>query len=390
MIPSGPLTKRLASLSHRFSPWESKVIPAACLAIVAVVLTLGLWPFRAPTNSVSWLAGENGLSFGPHGAAFTRESLLVPSAPSPSSCSLEVWVRPANTRQAAAILAFDSSAEPTLPFSLREYLAAIIVQRYVIDAQGNGSRSWFVIDRVLRAREKVFLALVAGKPETIFYVNGVPVASSAAIGFACSDLAGRLVLGTSTVDDPWSGQILGLAIYSSGLTAAQVAEHFRSWTANRGPAFQDEEKPLALYLFDEHAGTLVHNRAASPADLAIPPRYTVLHPAFLRPVWAQFSYGARPWARRQFWLDIAENVVGFVPVGFLFLAYFSRVKPVRRGLALVIVLGFLVSLTIEVLQHFLPTRDSGMNDLITNTAGTLLGALLFRRWERVLGAIETP
>jgi len=66
------------------------------------------------------------------------------------------------------------------------------------------------------------------------------------------------------------------------------------------------------------------------------------------------------------------------PSRLFFVAYFSTARAIKNAAATAILLGFLTSLMIEVLQAYLPTRDSGMHDLITNTLGTGLGVLLYR------------
>jgi glycopeptide antibiotics resistance protein len=75
---------------------------------------------------------------------------------------------------------------------------------------------------------------------------------------------------------------------------------------------------------------------------------------------------------------VLKNIVGFIPLGFCLQACFSQFRHYRRSALVTVIVGFIVSLIIEVLQVLLPMRASGMMDLITNTLGTLLGILAYR------------
>jgi glycopeptide antibiotics resistance protein len=70
-------------------------------------------------------------------------------------------------------------------------------------------------------------------------------------------------------------------------------------------------------------------------------------------------------------LEVAANVVMFVPFGVLALAAYRWMRVWSATLA-----GLVTSGIIEGVQLFLPTRYSTISDLIANTAGALLGALL--------------
>jgi glycopeptide antibiotics resistance protein len=138
------------------------------------------------------------------------------------------------------------------------------------------------------------------------------------------------------------------------------------------PALTPADRAVAVYLLNEHTGSVVRNQIARGIDLSIPERYTLPHQLFLQPFWTEF----RP--RLSYWRDVLINVLGFMPLGFVFFGYWSSVRPIRRAALAVTVLGFGVSLLIEVLQASIPTRSSGTTDLITNTLGTFIGVLLFR------------
>jgi glycopeptide antibiotics resistance protein len=78
------------------------------------------------------------------------------------------------------------------------------------------------------------------------------------------------------------------------------------------------------------------------------------------------------------YLDIIVNVLGFVPFGFFFFLHSQRSRPTQAAINILLVLlaGAAISLTIEVVQAWLPNRTSSVMDLLTNTTGALLGAAL--------------
>src|SRR5208283_3949471 len=118
------------------------------------------------------------------------------------------------------------------------------------------------------------------------------------------------------------------------------------------PDVSGNEQAVAVYLFDERAGRVIHNQVSSGANLYIPERFMVLDQAFLRPFWEEY------YPRWSYWKDVVlYNIVGFIPFGFLFCAYYSLAGRLKRPTLVTILLGFTVSLTIECLQALLPTRD---------------------------------
>ena len=96
--------------------------------------------------------------------------------------------------------------------------------------------------------------------------------------------------------------------------------------------------------------------------------------------------------------DAFLNVLLFVPYGFG-LALFARERGKSRAATLGISLvgGALLSYAVELTQFYIPSRDSGWDDVFTNSAGSIVGSLLFEQCgaamlcfisyaERVLGA----
>ncbi len=343
-----------------------RIMAAICMATLCGILVAGLWPFHAPTNKVNWLQNENGLHFGDYGSILSQGAFMARTSKSDTSCSIEIWLEPGITDDSNTFLAFYSAGAPSVQFSLHQSIHDLNVRRETLGGNHRARTDKFMVDNVFLKKKPVFVTVTSGLLGTSVYVDGALRKMSPSFRLSDKDCSGRLVVASSPIaNDSWSGRLLGLAVYDRELTGDEVSQHYEGWTKAGRPAITENERAVALYLFNERKGSIVRNQIDPATDLLIPERYFVLRAPFLQPAWDEYYPG---WS---YWKYVGMNIGGFIPLGFVFCAYVSETK---RRVLVSIILGFTVSLSIEILQAFLPTRDSGTTDLITNTLGTAIGA----------------
>lgn len=93
--------------------------------------------------------------------------------------------------------------------------------------------------------------------------------------------------------------------------------------------------------------------------------------------------------------DLVANVVGYIPLGFLLALSFMRRGNVRyfathpnvMGIVVAVLVGTALSLLMEGVQNYLPSRVASNVDFALNVAGTLIGAIAATALE-VGGAID--
>ncbi|WP_048438443.1 VanZ family protein [Caenimonas sp. SL110] len=109
---------------------------------------------------------------------------------------------------------------------------------------------------------------------------------------------------------------------------------------------------------------------------------------------APWAFLASPWPKYWTGFDIAANVCGYVPLGFLLALGFARRVNARyssRGnvpaIGVAVLVAAVISLLMEALQTYLPSRVPSNLDFGLNTAGALIGAGVAGVLERA-GAID--
>ncbi len=347
------------------------MLGAVCLAVLCGTLWAGLWPFHSPKNAVNWLGDLHGVRFR-HPGTIVSAGQIQPATLSEPGCSIELWVQPGRPYDSSTLLAFYSRQNP-IQFSVHQTEANLVLEHNEVRRLERTASAKLYVKDVLRVKQPVFLSISSGSQGTAIYVDGRLAKSSRQFAIARSDCTGRLVVGTAPMEnDGWTGVLYGLAIYHGDLSVDEVVRHYQTWTTRGSPEGVRGENCAALYLFTERAGNRIHNQMAG-VDLLIPERYMILDKFFLEPFWKEFDLSSG------YWKGIVKNIAGLIPLGFCAYAWLLGRTSARRAAWMTTLLGCMVSITIEVLQGYLPTRQSGTTDILTNTFGTWLGVVAYRR-----------
>ena len=335
---------------------------------ICVLLAITLWPFNPwPRNAVSWLHGEDGLRLCGHGTILSVAQFPNEAGAENEPFSLEFWMVPWRDQGSTVMFAFYVRENPG-QFVLRQDGLDVSVSHTTRQREGKNHHP-LVAGQVIAPNNRTLVTVTAGPKETTLYVNGQARSTSQSFGLSRRNLTGEFVIGTSPVEnEAWCGILHGIAIYKNELTAHEVASHYQTWLSSREEGGIDKRPILALYLFRERSGTLVRNEIQPGVDLRIPKHYAIWRRNVLLPPWKEFR---TEWTYVR---GLILNVLGFIPLGLILYPYFLVAVGSKRPWLMSYVTGTVLSLIIEILQSFLPMRGSGWTDVITNSAGTALGA----------------
>lgn len=200
-----------------------------------------------------------------------------------------------------------------------------------------------------------------GRSLSAWHSHGASKRTDLPRGFSLRwDSAATITFGSCVTGwNPWHGVVHFLAFFDRTLSLDEVAD---------GSYRTPSSDPVLLYRFPPDLSAMTLDKGRSPqANLAIPPHYLEPGREFLQPPWTA-------WGGRYELYDILQNIVGFLPFGFLVARALRRPgRGIPALLLLTATAACLFSLFIEVTQYAIPIRDSSLLDVISNTLGGLAG-----------------
>ena len=227
-----------------------------------------------------------------------------------------------------------------------------------------------------------FLFTVSSGPEgTRLYVDDHVAAEKRELELKmpAAPAIGRLALGNSVQgSDLWNATMYGAVLLEGVINPNQLTVAVQRWQSDGIVSPPDAMQVLALYQFAEGEGLGAVDHSGHGWDLSAP-RAGVFPGR--EPFSSFIPEGAfNPGLMR----DLLINLIGFIPLGFLLVWVLKDVGlSGGRSFLLALAVGIVISVAMEFLQTWMPSRVSSLLDLLLNSVGTLVGcviAWLSLRW----------
>lgn len=353
-----------------------KILICLGAAVLAGIIIMGLNPRHSLfTNKVGRISDGSGIRFRKYGIAFTKpfDPMLAVNSGEAAAFSVEIAFTSDHRRKNGFGLLFMIHDGDDASQLLMGQWRSQIVFMNGDDFDHSRKAPRITADTATAASKTIVATLVSGPGGTRLYMDGGLVLEKKGLRMTLpgGNRRSRLVMGNSVYgDNPWEGSVYGFAVYPHALTPAEVANHHDRWLKSRDFSFALGEETSLLYLFDERSGGEAIDRSGRGRHIDLPAAVTVLKPRILAFAPDKFRFSSN------FLQDVILNFIGFVPFGLVFTAILLRVCGLRVGnaMAAVVLMGFAVSLAIEIGQAWIPSRSSSLLDLLLNTGGAASGA----------------
>ena len=374
--------------------FEFFILRPSPLTLIGLGLSFGviaacLWPYNfIETNRISVLPAGEGLRFeapavpdksNAGGILYTPEGLRCRLNPGCEEGSVSVGIRlKAATETSGCVKRiFDLRAEDgSEAFYIGQWKSYLIVRSFASGpADGKPYQEIGAADALTAAKQSS-VTVSSNLDGTAIFIEGrlAKLFPGVRILREGETLAGhRVHLGNSPdINCPWSGEIYELAIYGRGTGPSDAIEGGGTETVHDGTL---TGKAVAFYRFGGMEAERIADASGNRNDLSAPRRLF-----FDKPVLHLTGLPELGTA------DFLLNSAGFIPLGFIYFLrqYRASRKPVWQSAAASVAMGAALSLAVELMQVWLPTRDSSLADLVANTAGALMGAAGGILWVRYL------
>lgn len=348
------------------------------LIMVLIALFFGLRPkdwYNA--NDVQLLPDKRSLRFHNTGIAYVDDlHAVLPDQP-PDDFTIEIAATPGNLHRVGfkpLLVMHDGNDRRQL--AIWQYGTSLIVMNGN-DFDNSQRRPRIVAKNTFSSRQTRYFTITSDARGTHLFVDGSLIAANAKwkLSIPNKGRSLRLVLGNSVYGKHgWTGDLLGLAISKKALSAETVRSRFKRWTTDHDFDFMEQDSPLLLFTFNQTPGVRLADQSDNQHILKLPPQVIVLKKSILTPPWGNLYFSGDTLG------DMLFNTIGFIPLGAVLYGFLQNLagRLRRHPVLITIILCMALSLCIELLQAWIPTRVSSLMDLILNTVGAGLGIGLWQ------------